>query len=261
MLDSKILFPFILALFSGLSTVLGGLLVFFTKNNNNKIISFSLGFSAGVMITISLTDLFPEASSTLIKHNGNLKGMLLSLLFLIIGIAIAYLIDSFIPDTTGNTTLNSNNSAVIYKVGLVSMIALILHNFPEGIATFISGYHDKSLGIYVALSISLHNIPEGIAIAIPIYYGTNSRLLAIKYTLYSALAEPFGALIAFLFLRPYINDVILSITFALVAGIMLYISLEELLPEARKNGDKFTYIFSIVLGICIMPLSHVFFLN
>lgn len=257
MLDSKTIFPFILTLLSGFSTILGSLLVFFAKENSKNLISFSLGFSGGVMISISIGDLFPDASANLMKYNGNLSGMLIALLFLLIGIIFAYLIDSIIPDNS----MKNNDYSKIYKVGIVSMLALILHNFPEGIVTFISGYHNKALGIYVALSISLHNIPEGIAIAIPIYYGTKNKLKAIKYTFYSALAEPFGALIAYLFLRPYINDYILSITFALVSGIMLYISLEELLPEARKNGDKFTYIFSIVLGICIMPLSHVFMQN
>ena len=112
------------------------------------------------------------------------------------------------------------------------MIALMIHNFPEGIATFVSGYESTSLGISIAIAIALHNIPEGISIAMPIYYSTNSKAKAFKYTLYSGLAEPIGAIIAFLFLRPYINEIILAITFALVAGIMLYISFSELIPAA-----------------------------
>jgi ZIP family zinc transporter len=132
----------------------------------------------------------------------------------------------------------------------------MIHNFPEGIATFVSGYQDTSLGISVALAIALHNIPEGIAIAMPIYYATKSRYKAIKYSFLSGMAEPLGALIAFLFLKPFINELILGIIFAIVSGIMLYISLDELIPSSRKYGYHRLSIASIFLGISIMPLTH-----
>ena len=138
------------------------------------------------------------------------------------------------------------------------MVALMIHNFPEGIATFISGYENTTLGISIALAIALHNIPEGISIAIPIYYSTRSRLKAFKYTLYSGLAEPLGAFLAFIFLRPYINEIILAITFALVAGIMLYISFAELIPTARKYKYHKIYLISIFLGIFTIILSHIY---
>ena len=138
------------------------------------------------------------------------------------------------------------------------MIALMLHNFPEGIATFVSGYEDTALGIYIAGAIAIHNIPEGISIAMPIYYATKKKSLAFKYTFISGIAEPIGGLLAFLFLKPFINDLILSIIFAIVAGIMLYIAFQELIPEARKYGYNLVYIFSLILGICIIPISHIF---
>ena len=253
-MDKQSLFPLLLSLFAGLSTVLGAMIVFFSKSTNKKLITFALSFSAGVMISISFTDLFPSAQETLIKSNGTIKGVFLSLLFLLLGAFMAMLIDNFIPEETSICTSNSS----LYKVGFVSMIALFLHNFPEGITTYISGYQDAALGITVALAISLHNIPEGISIAMPIYYSTNDKKKAIKYTFYSGMAEPLGALLAFIFLKPYINDLILSILFALVAGIMIYISFQELIPEARSYKYNKLYIISLFIGLCIIPISHIF---
>ena len=177
---------------------------------------------------------------------------------MIIGVFIAFLIDHFIPDESKNNPSKGNGSGNLYRVGFVSMIAMMLHNFPEGVATFVSGYQSTSLGIYIAMAIALHNIPEGISIAMPIYYSTGSKSKAFKYTFISGMAEPIGALLAFLFLKPFINEVILSVIFALVAGIMLYIAFQELIPESRVYGYNRLYIFSVILGICIIPISHIF---
>lgn len=256
MIHNQAFIPLILSLLAGLSTVIGAFILFFSKIQNKKLITFALSFSAGVMITISFTDLFASAEETLRKYHGNFKGVFLALFFLISGVIIALLIDKFIPDNP--TNFNNSNPDKLYRVGFVSMIALMIHNFPEGIATFVSGYQNTSLGISIALAIALHNIPEGISIAMPIYYSTRSKAKAFKYTLYSGLAEPLGAIIAFLFLRPYINEIILSITFALVAGIMLYISFAELIPTAREYKYHKTYLFSIFLGILTIILSHTY---
>ena len=134
----------------------------------------------------------------------------------------------------------------------------MIHNFPEGIATFVSGYQDTSLGIAVTLAIALHNIPEGIAIAMPIYFATKSKYRALKYSFLSGMAEPLGALIAFLCLKPFINELILGIIFAVVCGIMIYISLDELIPSSRKYGYTGLSVASIFLGISIMPITHLF---
>lgn len=257
-MSNNSIFPLILSLLAGLSTILGAFIVFFSKSNNNKLITFALSFSAGVMISISFTDLYPSAQAGLVKEHGTLLGVLSALLFLVIGVIIAMLIDNFIPEEGFLKTPNTSNNSNLYKVGFVSMIALFLHNFPEGITTYVSGYQSTSLGISVALAISLHNIPEGISIAMPIYYATNDKKKAFKFTFYSGMAEPLGALLAFFFLKPYINDIILSILFALVAGIMMYISFQELIPEARSYKNNFLYIFSLILGICIIPISHIF---
>ena len=241
--------PLILSLIAGLSTVIGAFILFFSKTENKKLLTFALSYSAGVMITVSFTDLFISAEETLSKYNGNLKGILYSLLFLLIGALIALLIDKFIPSEPKG--YHSDSPKKLYRVGFVSMIGLMIHNFPEG-------YENTSLGISIALAIAIHNIPEGISIAMPIYYSTKSKFKAFKYTLYSGLAEPLGAFIAFLFLRPYINEIILSIVFALVAGIMLYISFGELIPAAREYKYNKTYLFSIFLGIFTIILSHIY---
>ena len=228
MFDSQSMISLLLSLLAGLSTVIGAFIVFFSKSSNKKLITFALAFSAGVMITISFTDLYPSAQETLVKQEGHLMGVLLSLLFMIIGVLIAFLIDHFIPE-------GDKKGGDLYRVGFVSMIAIMLHNFPEGIATFVSGYQSTTLGIYIAMAIALHNIPEGISIA-----------------------KPVGAFLAFLFLTPFINEIILAVIFALVAGIMLYIAFQELIPEARAYGYNKLYIFSLILGICIIPISHIF---
>lgn len=255
-MDTNNIFPLLLSLIAGMSTVLGGFIIFFAKLNNKGFITFSLSFSAGIMITLSLSELFPFALDTLSIEKGNFKGILFSLFFLIIGLVISLLIDSFLSE---EIIIKPSSDKALFKTGFISMIALMLHNFPEGIATYISGYQNAALGISVAFAISLHNIPEGISIAIPIYYSTSSKLKAIKYTFISGMAEPLGALLTFLLLKPYINNFTLGIIFAIVAGIMLYIAFKELIPQAIATGFKRLYIFSLLLGICIIPISHIFF--
>lgn len=258
MLDKNSIFPLILSTIAGLSTVFGAVIVFFTKNRNERFLTFALGFSAGVMITVSFTDLFPTAENAISKYHGKVSGILWSILFLLIGALMAYLIDSFIPAEEKGTVPKVKNDFDIFRVGLVSTIALMIHNFPEGIATFVSSYQDTRLGLSVTFAIALHNIPEGIAIAMPIYFATKSRFKAIKYSFLSGMAEPLGALIAFLCLKPFINELILGIIFAVVCGIMLYISFAELIPSSRKYGYTRISLASIFLGICIMPITHLF---
>ena len=257
-MDNNGLFPLLLSILAGLSTVIGSLIVFFSKSKSKKLITFALSLSAGIMITLSFTDLYPFSQEILVKKKGPLTGILLSLLFLIIGSIIAMLIDYLVEHGIQSDSKKYSSEHSLYKVGFISMVALVLHNFPEGIATFMSSYQNTTLGIYVAIAISLHNIPEGISIAMPIYYSTSSKSKAIKYTFYSGMAEPLGAFLAFLFLKPFITEITLGIIFAVVAGIMLYIAFQELIPEARNSGHYRVYIFSLILGICIIPISHIF---
>lgn len=237
---------FLLTFLAGLSTLIGVLPIFIKFKNQEKIISASLAFAAGVMLCVSIIDLIPESIIMLRNNFNGISIILLSFLFIIVGIITSSSIDKYLP------TINYSS---LYKVGLISMLAIILHNIPEGIATFISTTKDTSLGISLATSIALHNIPEGISISIPIYYATKSKKKAIIYTLISALSEPLGALLTYLFLLPFISDTLLGILFSLIAGIMLHISLTELLPEASSyKYSKLTKTF-FGIGIIFMLLK------
>ena len=245
---------FLLTSIAGLSTLIGTIPIFIKFKNNNKIICSSLAFASGVMICVSITDLIPESIKMLRTHFNSLITITLSFLFILIGILISTLISKFIPDNTNKYYTNTN----LYKVGIISMLAIIIHNIPEGIATFISTTKSSSLGISLTIAIALHNIPEGISISVPIYYSTKSKLKALMYTLISALSEPLGAIITYLFLLKYINNIILGLMFSLIAGLMLQISLIELIPESiNKNYPKLTKTFFII-GIIFMLLKFFF---
>ena len=248
------LFAFLLTTIAGFATMLGCLIIFFKKSNYQKIIASSLAFASGVMICVSITDLIPEAISCLRENFNFLTNVSLCMIAIILGIIISMLIDYYLPDNPYQDIKNKS----LFKVGIISMLAIILHNIPEGIATFMATNSDFSLGISLAVAISLHNIPEGISISVPIYYATGSKSKAIIYTLISALSEPFGALLTFLFLKPFVSDTLLGILFAIIAGIMLQIAFCELLPTSKKyNLDKNTKIFFII-GIIFMLLKFLF---
>lgn len=256
-MEQSAIFALILSFFAGISTVLGACIVFLSKNKSKKTITFALGFSGGVMICISFIDLFPFAESTLIKYYGDFYGIIFTMMYMISGVIFAMLIDKLIPNEGVIIHSDNSNNANLFRVGIVSMIAITLHNFPEGIATFMSGYQNMALGVSISFAIAMHNIPEGIAVAMPIYYSTGSRMKAFRYTMYSGLSEPVGAILAYLILKPFINEFLLGLIFAFVMGIMLYISFEELIPSSREYGYKNLSICSIFLGICIMPISHI----
>lgn len=226
--------------------MIGIIPIFIKITNKDKIIASSLAFASGVMLCVSITDLIPESITMLNNYFNGFIVVILSFIFVVIGIIISSLIDKYLP---------TNNKENLYRVGIISMLAIILHNLPEGIATFISTTKDTSLGISLATSIALHNIPEGISISVPIYYSTKSKTKACFYTFISALSEPLGAIITYLFLLPFVNDILLGLLFSLIAGIMLQISLTELLPESNSyKYPKLTNTFFLI-GIIFMLLK------
>ncbi len=237
---------FTLTTIAGLSTLLGTSLIF-VKNKSSKIIISTLSFAAGVMITVSITDLIPESINYLNKTFKIIPTILISSIFIVSGIIISMTIDKYI---------NKNREGELYKVGIISMIAIILHNIPEGIATYLSTENNFKLGLALTIAIALHNIPEGISIAIPIYYSTKSRVKALTYTLLSALSEPIGALLAYLFLSKIINNNIMGIIMALIAGIMIQISIYELIPTSFKYKNKKLSLIYLIIGIIFMTLNH-----
>lgn len=239
---------FILTLIAGLSTLIGTIPIFIKIKSKNKVICSSLSFAAGVMITVSITDLIPESLNMLESYNTFIM-LLLVFTFLVLGIIISRTIDTFL-------IVKENNS--LYKVGIISMIAIILHNIPEGIATFISTTKSIRLGLSLTIAIALHNIPEGISISVPIYYSTKSKFKAFFYTIVSALSEPLGALITYIFLFKYINNTILGLIYALIAGLMVEISFRELLPESLNYKEKKLSKIFFILGIIFMLLKIIF---
>lgn len=239
---------FLLTTLAGLSTMLGVIPIFIKLRDENQIITASLAFAAGVMICVSITDLIPESILMLENYYNGFITVLLVFLFLLIGIVVSSFIDKVFP----TNPIVSNSHVSLYKVGIISMVAIILHNLPEGIATFISTTKDTSLGISLAVAIALHNIPEGISISVPIYYSTKSKIKAIFYTFISAMSEPLGAILTYLFLFPFINNVVLGLLFAFIAGIMIQISLTGLIPTAQNYSyPKITKIFFII-GVIFM---------
>lgn len=230
--------------------MIGALLIFF-KTKTNKIIIGSLAFASGVMFAVSIFDLIPEAINLL--HYKSFIEIPLIVVFMVVGIVLSMTIDKYLP-TTENSSKNG-----LFRVGIISMLAIIMHNIPEGIATFMATNTDISLGISLTIAIALHNIPEGISIAVPIYYSTKSRRKALFYTLISGLSEPFGALLAFLFLKPFMNDFVMGLLMAMIAGIMTHISFYELLPTSLKyKNKKLTYTFFII-GLLFMIFNHFVF--
>ena len=243
---NNISFAFILTIVSGLSTMIGSIFIFKKKNEN--IIIASLAFPSGVMFTVSLTDLIPESYNLLINIFPKFPSFIYMLIFVVSGILFSMFIDKYIP--------TDNN---LYRVGVFAMLAIIIHNIPEGIATFMATNTNIVLGISLTIAIALHNIPEGISISIPIYYATNSKFKAIFYTFISAVSEPFGALLTYLFLSNYINDRIMGFLFGVIAGIMIHISMYELLPTSKSyNKLNITYLF-FLLGAILMIINHFVF--
>ncbi len=247
----------LLSALAGVTTLLGAVIVIFTKGKNEKLISASLGFAAGVMLSVSFTDLYPNATALFSGATTDRWGIVLTVVFIIVGLAIAIGIDRFVPHDPYDKTTGEKPHKDLYRVGFVSMLAIGLHNFPEGMATFMAGYENLTLGITIAIAIALHNIPEGISVALPVFYATGSRKRAFFYTFLSGIAEPVGALLVFLVLRPFITPFVLGILFAVIVGIMVYIAIEELIPSSRQYGHERLALFATLAGVCIMPLTHV----
>jgi len=240
------LYPLILTSLAGLATLIGIIPIFVKIKNKDYIIASACAFASGVMICISIFDLIPESISYLSGYFGSFGVISLCFIFMIIGIILSMILDSYID--------NVSSSGNLFKVGILSMIAIILHNIPEGIVTFIVSNKNIMLGVSICIAIALHNIPEGISIAVPIYYSTKSKKKAIFYTLLASLSEPFGAILTGLFLVNYVNDMALGLLFAFIAGIMIQISSGKLLPTGNNYNKKMSFIFFIV-GFIVMLTS------
>ncbi len=242
----------ILSLLAGLSTCIGSIAIFGSKQFSTRTLAFCLGFSSGVMIYVAIGDLMPEAGIFIQQSMTGKLGELFVLLYLSLGILLAIGIEAVVPSEAKIRFSKQVSSVQMLRVGMVSALAVILHNFPEGMATFMAGYQGISVGLPIALAVTLHNIPEGLVIAMPIYFATKSRKKAFIYSFFAGLAEPFGAVITYIFLKPFLTTYLLGAVFAIVAGIMLVISFHELLPTSQQHGHKYASLCGVFLGIIFM---------
>jgi ZIP family zinc transporter len=260
-----IIFAFSLTLFAGLSTGIGSALAFYTKKTNATFLSFALGFSAGVMIYVSMIEIFPKALDSLNVRFSYESAYLLTTLSFFGGIGLIALIDHLVPNTENPHEIHDINeldkepNKALLRMGLFSALAIAIHNFPEGLATFMSALQDPGLGISIAIAIAIHNIPEGISVSVPIYFATGDKKKAFTFSFLSGLSEPVGALIGYFLLYNLLNETLFGIVFASVAGIMVYISLDELLPTAEKYGKHHIAITGLILGMIVMAVSLILF--
>ena len=267
----SVLFAFGLTLFAGLSTGLGSTIAFLTKRTNTRFLAFSLGFSAGVMIYVSMTEILTKAQRALAESVGGKMASWLSVAAFFGGMIVVMLIDKLVPSYENPHEMHKveelqepvqleETNKDLMRMGLLTALAIAIHNFPEGIATFMAGLHDPSLGVPVALAVAIHNIPEGIAVSIPVYYATGDRKRAFMLSFLSGLAEPVGALLAWFVLAPFLSGTLFGMIFAGVAGIMVFISVDQLLPAARKYGEHHISIYGLILGMAVMAVSLLLFL-
>ncbi len=269
---SNLVIAFSLTLFAGLSTGIGSALAFFAKKTNTRFLSAALGFSAGVMIYVSMIELFSEANSSLAEIYGEQTGSIMTVASFFGGILLIAIIDKLVPSFENPHELRcieemdkpaANAEHVdqrLLRTGLFSAFAIAIHNFPEGLATFAAALKDPQIGVSIAIAIAIHNIPEGIAVSIPVFYATNNRKKAFAYSFLSGLSEPLGAIIGYVILFSFYNEAMFGILFAMIAGIMVFISIDELLPAAREYGEHHISIYGLIAGMIVMAVSLLVFI-
>lgn len=268
--SGTVLFAFALTVFAGLSTGIGSALAFFAKTTNTRFLTASLGFSAGVMIYVSMVEIFVKARDSLSASMGPSKGYMLTTLAFFAGMLIIAIIDKLVPsfenphearslEDMSEAQHDEARKLKLKRMGIFSALAIAIHNFPEGLATFVGGLQDPALGMSIAVAIAIHNIPEGIAVSVPLYYATGSRKKAFGLSFLSGLSEPVGAIVGYFLLLQFFNDYLFGLLFAVVAGIMVFISLDELLPTAEKYGEHHVAMYGVVSGMAVMAASLVLF--
>ncbi|EAI2593454.1 TPA_asm: zinc transporter ZupT [Campylobacter jejuni] len=279
----QIFIAMLLTLFAGFSTAIGSIIAFFSRKDDLRVLSLGLGFSAGVMIYISFMEILPTALKDFKNHYDSHWAELLGLACFFGGILISLLIDKLIPEDVNphepkedlselkicplpqkgqnppkfhpGEKLHQINTKALKRTGIFTALAIAIHNFPEGFATFISSLDNLTLGIAIAIAVAIHNIPEGLAVSLPIYHATGDKKKAFIYSALSGFAEPLGAFFGALILLPFIGDLTLAISFAIIAGIMIFISLDELLPAAKTYDKAHDSLYGVIAGMMIMALS------
>jgi len=264
---------FLVTLAAGMCTGIGSALAFFTRHTNRAFLSLALGFSAGAMIFVSFVEILPKARAALLAAgDSELRAIIVSTVGFFAGMILIAAIDRLVARfsnphegisvelmeaTSGQGDVHRRAS--LGRMGVLIALAVALHNFPEGLGTFLVLLEDPAVGLALAVAIAIHNIPEGIAISVPLYHATGKRSKAFLYSFASGLAEPLGALTGYLVLRPFLDETAFGMLFAAVAGIMVFISLDQLLPAAREYGRPRPAIYGLMAGMVVMATSLVLF--
>lgn len=259
---SNVNLAFIMTLLAGLSTGIGSLIAFVSKRQDYRFLASMLGFSAGVMIYVSFAELVPQALEFVTDYSDENRAQWIVTGAFFLGVAVIALIDLLVPQDVNPHEIQSGEEPIpqlgkekLLRTGIFTAVAITVHNFPEGLATFVTALQDPRMALPIAVAIALHNILEGIAVSAPVYYATGSKQKAFWLSFASGLAEPLGALIGYLLLAPFLTPTLLGASLAAVAGIMIYISFDELLPAARVYGEHHVVIASVVVGMLVMAAS------
>jgi zinc transporter, ZIP family len=271
-MDSAIILAFTVTLFAGLATGIGSAIAFLSKTTNRAFFALSMGFSAGVMIYLSFAEILPKASGYIAAETGEVNAAAIAAAALIGGMILMAVIDALVPSGANpheNTRVELMNEPTgtlaeigieqkrLLRMGVFVALAIAIHNFPEGLATFLLVLDDPQIGIALAVAVAMHNIPEGIAVSVPVYYATKSKIKAFRLSFLSGLAEPAGAVIGYLILAPFLNDFVLGIIFAMVAGVMVFLAIDTLLPTARNSARGHLTVYGLIGGMAVMAGSLV----
>lgn len=261
-MNGNALSALVLTLIAGMATGIGGMIALFAKSTDKKFLSSALGFSAGVMLYISFAEMLPKSQEYLFAGFGNVLGTWISCGALFMGMLLIMIIDNLIPSPESNLTAAKVGikDSKLERTGILMALAIGIHNFPEGLATFTSTLDNISLGAAIAVAIAIHNIPEGIVTAVPIYYATKSKKKGFLTACLSGLTEPLGAIIGYILLYPFLGDTLYGFIFSLISGIMVYISIEELIPMAREYDKGNSMIIGAILGMAVMAVSLIIFM-
>jgi ZIP family zinc transporter len=270
--DSAIVLAFAVTLFAGLATGIGSAIAFLSKTTNKAFFALSMGFSAGVMIYLSFAEILPKASAYIAETSGATTAAAIAAAALIGGMVLMALIDAVVPsganphentqvelmsEPAGNLGEIGIHEQKLLRMGVFVALAIAIHNFPEGLATFLLVLDDPEIGISMAIAVAMHNVPEGIAVSVPVYYATKSKSKAFRLSFLSGLAEPAGAVIGYLILAPFLSDFVMGVIFAMVAGIMVFLAIDTLLPTARNSSRGHLTVYGLIGGMAVMAASLV----
>ena len=267
-MEENLLKAFALTLFAGLATGIGSLMALLMKRTNVRMLSFSLGLSAGVMLYVSFVEILVKGLANLAAVYGEIRGTWFGLFAFFGGMTGMMVLDLLVPSPENPHSFHSieemNDKSQrdnhLLRMGMFTALAIGIHNFPEGLATFTAALYDPRIGVSIAVAIAIHNIPEGISVSVPIFFATGSRKKAFWWSFLSGISEPVGAIVGYSLLRPFLTAGTFGFLFAFVAGVMVYVSLDELLPAAREYDSGHVAIVGVISGMIVMALSLVLFM-